>query len=54
MVYETDDWVDVKLGEDEVFYFKTKSEQFRAAASAVLKAYMDQLVARIETAKVKG
>lgn len=54
LVYEGDEWVDVDLGDDGVFYFKNKPEQFKEAAFALLREYMDQVVARVETAKAKG
>ena len=49
-----DEWADVAVGDDDVTNYKTKPEQFKAAATELLNAYMDQLVARIVKAKKKG
>tara|TARA_B100000686_G_C15803544_1_gene485433 strand:+ start:88 stop:474 length:387 start_codon:yes stop_codon:yes gene_type:complete len=54
LVYVGDVWADVAVGDDDVTYYKTKPEQFKAAASELLNAYVDQLVARIVKAKEKG
>lgn len=54
LVYVGDEWADVAVGDDDVTNYKTKPEQFKAAATELLNAYMDQLVARIVKAKKKG